>query len=137
MTNGFYTTINREPFQWSYLRTNRDQNVFNFIGCDGPAEDAGTTCYNYDATGVAPVYATDGSDLELASGPRWRLKPGKFGQDLPALEIPIIECSKPPFKSDNIKYSVGEPTQLPPLIYLTGMKKAKGHRHHWLAVQAG
>ena len=55
------------------------------------------------------VYATDGSDLELASGPHWRLKPGKFGQDLPALEIPISECSQPPFKSDNIKYSVGEP----------------------------
>ena len=50
LTNGFYTTINREPFQWSYLRTNRDHNVFNFIGCDGPAEDAATTCYNYDAT---------------------------------------------------------------------------------------
>ena len=110
-TNGYYTTINREPFEWSYLRTNRNENVFNFIGCDGPVEDAATTCYNYDAnvTGndTQPVYETDGSDLELVSGPRWRLKPGKFGQDLPALEIPLRECSQPPFKSDNIKYECG------------------------------
>ena len=38
------------------------------------------------------------------------MKPNKFGQDLPGLEIPLIECSAPPFKSDNIKYEVGEPT---------------------------
>ena len=46
---------------------------------------------------------------ELVSGPRWRLKPNKFGQDLPGLEIPLVECSPPPFQSDNIKYVVGTP----------------------------
>jgi hypothetical protein len=47
---------------------------------------------------------------EVASGPRWRLKSNKFGQDIPGLEIPLIECSPTPFQSDNIKYEVGEPT---------------------------
>ena len=112
MTNGYYTTINREPFEWSYLRKDRPVDVFNFIGCDGPAEDAATLCYNYDtnvtdANPDQPVYANK-ANLELVSGPRWRLKPNKFGQDLPGLELPKRECSKPPFKSDNIKYEVGE-----------------------------
>lgn len=43
-------------------------------------------------------------------GPRWRLKANKFGQDIPGLEIPAIECSPVPFTSENIKYHVGEPT---------------------------
>jgi hypothetical protein len=52
----------------------------------------------------------DVDNLTLVSGPRWRLKPNKFGQDLPGLELPLVECSEPPFQSDNIKYAVGEPT---------------------------
>lgn len=43
-------------------------------------------------------------------GPRWRLKANKFGQDIPGLEIPAIECSPVPFTSENIKYEVSEPT---------------------------
>lgn len=43
-------------------------------------------------------------------GPRWRLKANKFGQDIPGLEIPLVECSPVPFTSENIKYKVGEPT---------------------------
>jgi hypothetical protein len=31
-------------------------------------------------------------------------------QDLPAVEIPLVECSAPPVKRDNIKYLTGEPT---------------------------
>jgi hypothetical protein len=49
-------------------------------------------------------------DPETAIGPRWRLKANKFGQDIPGLEIPLVECSPVPFTSDNIKYKVGEPT---------------------------
>ena len=85
-TNAFYTTINRDPFEWSY-DANPDPLVQDFVGSALPDDTLG----------------------ELVSGPRWRLKPGKFGQDLPGLEIPLIECSQPPFKSDNIKYAVGTP----------------------------
>ncbi len=86
LTNAFYTTINRDPFEWSY-DADPDPLVQDFVGSAFPDDTLGT----------------------LVSGPRWRLKPNKFGQDLPGLEIPLIECSKPPFKSDNIKYAVGTP----------------------------
>ena len=85
-TNAFYTTINRDPFEWSY-DADPDPMVQDFVGSAFPDDTLG----------------------ELVSGPRWRLKPNKFGQDLPGLEIPLIECSPPPFKSDNIKYEVGTP----------------------------
>ena len=85
-TNAFYTTINRDPFEWSY-DSNPDPYVQDFVGSPFPDDTLG----------------------ELVSGPRWRLKPNKFGQDLPGLEIPLIECSPPPFQSDNIKYVVGTP----------------------------
>ncbi len=86
-TNAFYTTINRDPFEWSY-DADPDPLVQDFVGSPVPDDTLGT----------------------LVSGPRWRLKPNKFGQDLPGLEIPLIECSPPPFQSDNIKYAVGVPT---------------------------
>jgi hypothetical protein len=85
-TNAYYTTINRDPFEWSY-DANPDPMIQDFVGSAFPDDTLGA----------------------LVSGPRWRLKPNKFGQDLPGLEIPLIECSPPPFKSDNIKYEVGTP----------------------------
>ena len=85
-SNAFYTTINRDPFEWSY-DADPDPLVQDFVGSPVP----------------------DGTLGELVSGPRWRLKANKFGQDLPGLEIPLEECSPPPFQSDNIKYVVGTP----------------------------
>jgi len=86
-SNAYYTTINRDPFEWSY-DANPDPKVQDFIGSALPNASLG----------------------DLVSGPRWRLKPNKFGQDLPGLEIPLIECSAPPFAKENIKYEVGTPT---------------------------
>ena len=91
-TNAFYTTINRDPFEWSY-DTNPSPLIQDFVGTAFPIPEEDLVELGY----------------ELVSGPRWRLKPNKFGQDLPGLEIPLIECSAPPFKSDNIKYEVGTP----------------------------
>lgn len=92
-TNAYYTTTNRDPFEWSYVASNAAQTgVYNFVGTPFPKTEA----------------EMEAEDLVLVSGPRWRLKPNKFGQDLPGLEVPKIECSAPPFKSDNIKYEVGE-----------------------------
>ena len=93
-TNAYYTTINRDPFEWSYVSTQgAEAGEYDFVGSPVPLS----------------MDEMDGLGLELVSGPRWRLKPNKFGQDLPGLEIPLIECSAPPFKSDNIKYEVGTP----------------------------
>jgi hypothetical protein len=85
-TNGYYTTVDREPFEWSY-----DSN-----GDGSP-----------DVGYLDPADALPGD--VLISGPRWRLIAQKFGQTVPGLEIPIIECSEPPYQKDNIKYDVGEP----------------------------
>jgi hypothetical protein len=89
-TNAWYTTIDRDPFEWSYLPVNRPAGVFDFQGFALPQDG--------DAS------------LALVSGPRWRLKANKFGQDIPGLEIPVVECSPPPFTKENIKYEVGAPT---------------------------
>ena len=100
-TNAYYTSINRDPFEWSYRILDGDGNgsigpedevFFNHVGFAGPLTDE--------------EMATEG--LELESGPRWRLKANKFGQDIPGLEIPLEECSEPPFTKENIKYEVGE-----------------------------
>lgn len=64
LTNAWYTTTNREPFE--------------------PGVDV---------------------------GPRWRLKPNKYGQDVPGLEIANgeTECLQaPPFDKEDQKYVVGE-----------------------------
>jgi hypothetical protein len=122
-TNAFYTTTNRDPFEWSYRAADSAADTFSFIGCEGPKDDADTSCVCEDDTGTTTPCAcadtcvddmgneyTNVANLNLVSGPRWRLKPNKFGQDLPGLELPLVECSEPPFQSDNIKYQVGVPT---------------------------
>ena len=86
-TNAYYTTINRDPFEWSY-DADADPLHQDFVGSQLQNDALGT----------------------LVTGPRWRLRPNKFGQDLPGLEIPLIECSEPPFEKDNIKYNVGVQT---------------------------
>ena len=79
-TNAWYTSIDRDPFEWSY----------EFGGSQLPVDD--------------------GSLGALASGPRWRLRANKFGQDLPGLEIPLVTCSPPPFQQENVKYEIGART---------------------------
>ena len=96
-TNAWYTTVDRAPFEWSY-DANPDPMIQDFVGSwlENPTLGA------------------------LVSGPRWRLRPNKYGQDLPGLEIAIeplpdqgtdgADCYAPPFESALIKYPVGEPT---------------------------
>jgi hypothetical protein len=86
-TNGWATTVDREPFEWAYDTNN-----------DGVADGS------VRSPDLIPVGATP------LSGPRWRLTPNKFGQDVPGLEIPNVECAPPPYQKDLIKYEVGVPT---------------------------
>ena len=86
MTNAWATTVDREPFEWSY-------------DTDGDGFD--------DVSYRTPTEAAPGDTL--LSGPRWRLTPGKFGQDLPALDIPNVNCAPPPYQKALIKYDVGAP----------------------------
>ena len=85
-TNAYYTTIERDPFEWSYRKAGTADNVFEFFGLPLPDPNLAG---------------------QLVSGPRWRLKANKFGQDLPGLEIPRVECTPPPYEKGDIKYEVG------------------------------
>lgn len=85
-TNAFYTTTDRDPFEWSY-DSDPSPLVQKFVGSLVPNAALG----------------------EFISGPRWRLRANKFGQDIPGLEIPKVDCSKPPFTKENKKYETGEP----------------------------
>lgn len=93
-TPAWYTTIDREPFEWSYDKYANDPYANVFESFRSP-EDAAAAGYDEEA---------------LVSGPRWRLTPNKFGQDLPGLEIPLEPNSEPPFTSNNIKYDTGDLT---------------------------
>jgi hypothetical protein len=90
-TPAWYTTTDREPFEWSYDRFPANPNV-NVYESFRSADEA--TAAGHDAA-------------DVVSGPRWRLTPNKFGQDLPGLEVPLEPNSKPPFQKDNIKYDTG------------------------------
>lgn len=54
------------------------------------------------------VYTPDGLDYE--GGPRWRLQPDKYGQDLPSIVIPVDPSEPPPPTKSEVKYEVGEDT---------------------------
>jgi Ca2+-binding RTX toxin-like protein len=45
------------------------------------------------------------------TGPRWRLKPDKYGQDLPGVVIPLDPSDPPPTQNGEEKYVVGAETQ--------------------------
>jgi hypothetical protein len=87
LTAGWYSTLDREPFEWSYDTDG-----------DGASDDS------YRAPLSLPL--PDGTTL--LSGPRWRLTPGKIGQDVPHIDVPKVNCAPPPYQKDMIKYPVGD-----------------------------
>lgn len=91
-TAAWYTTVDREPFEWSYDKFADDPFKQVFESFRTP-EDAAAAGYTED---------------QLVSGPRWRITPNKFGQDLPGLEVPLEPNTQPPYQRDNIKYETGE-----------------------------
>lgn len=56
-----------------------------------------------------PVLNDDGT--EYITGPRWRLQPDKYGQDLPSVVIPIDPSDPLPTTNEEVKYEVGAETQ--------------------------
>jgi Ca2+-binding RTX toxin-like protein len=50
----------------------------------------------------------DGTEYDI--GPRWRLQPDKYGQDLPGVVIPVDPSLPPPPTNDQVKYEVGSDT---------------------------
>jgi hypothetical protein len=80
-SNAWYTTIDRDPFEWAYKAADG-----SLVGSHVPDPTLG----------------------DLVSGPRWRMLSNKFGQDIPSLEIPAITCDEPPYEKGTIKYEVGD-----------------------------
>lgn len=58
-----------------------------------------------------PFTAVLDEDGEYIIGPRWRLQPDKYGQDLPSIVIPVDPSLPPPPTNDEVKYETGEDTQ--------------------------
>ena len=56
-----------------------------------------------------PDLTADGLGYDI--GPRWRLQPDKYGQDLPSVVIPLDPSAPLPTTKDNQKYEVGAETQ--------------------------
>ena len=54
------------------------------------------------------VLNADGT--EYIVGPRWRLQPDKYGQDLPSVDIPLDPSLPPPPTKDQLKYESGTDT---------------------------
>ncbi|MDC1399803.1 hypothetical protein N8306_04750, partial [Yoonia sp.] len=81
------------------------------IGANDGAEGFTNAWYTtMDREPFEPDLTDDGTAYET-SGPRWRLLPNKYGQDLPGVEIPIDPSDVPPPTRDEIKYEVGAETQ--------------------------
>jgi Ca2+-binding RTX toxin-like protein len=57
-----------------------------------------------------PFEASLDGNGDYISGPRWRLQPDKYGQDLPGVVIPIDPSDPLPITSSEVKYQVGEDT---------------------------
>jgi hypothetical protein len=101
-TNGWYTTVDREPFEWWYKDLNNGEKYYSFTSSDEAAQ------FSID---------NPGADLQLVSGPRWRLLAPKYGQDLPGVDVGIDlsedpgaapGCYEPPYDKSKLKYSRGD-----------------------------
>jgi hypothetical protein len=111
ITAGFAQTIDREPFEWGYVTLNTGDYLTSPEASDLLGILPDDPAYDFTLGGPLPDDVVAANNLVLKSGPRWRLKPPKFGQDIPGLEIPTSLCEKsPPFASGDIKYATGVET---------------------------
>lgn len=76
---------------------------------DGAAGFTNAWYTTMDREPFEAVLNEDGTDYVV--GPRWRLLPDKYGEDLPSVVIPDDPSQPPPPKKDEVKYDVGVETQ--------------------------
>ena len=77
---------------------------------DGAAGYTNAWYTTMDREPFEPVLNGDGTDY-ASSGPRWRLQPDKYGQDLPGVVIPDDPSVTANPTKDQVKYEVGAETQ--------------------------
>ncbi len=100
-------TVLRDPALVDLL----DGTTIDAIGATTADLEMGFTNAWYttmDREPFEPVLNDDGT--EYIVGPRWRLQPDKYGQDLPSVDIPLDPSQEPPPEKDELKYTVGEDT---------------------------
>ncbi|PFG63616.1 hemolysin type calcium-binding protein [Thioclava sp. ES.031] len=94
-----------------YLADQWDASDLAAIGAEDGAEGFTNAWYTtMDREPFEPVLNEDGTEY-ADSGPRWRLQPDKYGQDLPSVVIPDDPSDQPPPTNDEVKYEVGAETQ--------------------------
>lgn len=89
-----------------------DGSLLAAIGAGSEDQEEGYTNAWYttmDREPFEPVLNEDGTDY--VTGPRWRLLPDKYGQDLPSVVIPTDPSAPLPTVSADQKYEVGAETQ--------------------------
>ncbi|MCB2182567.1 MAG: hypothetical protein KQH63_11105 [Desulfobulbaceae bacterium] len=78
---------------------------------DGQVDSGGWSSDLASGTTNAWYTTTDRDPFEddpvSGKGPRYRLRSGKFGQNIPAVDIPIVNCTEPPIYKYDIKYPAG------------------------------
>ena len=96
----------------SDLVVKSEASILSAIGADAADLQLGFTNAWYttmDREPFEPELNEDGT--EYITGPRWRLLPDKYGQDLPSVVIPIDPSKAPPTQNDDVKYEQGAETQ--------------------------
>ncbi|GKY86575.1 GEVED domain-containing protein [Sinisalibacter aestuarii] len=86
-----------------------DGKLIDYIGATSADLDDGFTNAWYTTMDREPFVAVV-DDGEYVIGPRWRLQPDKYGQDLPSVVIPQDPSDELPVTNGEAKYEVGVDT---------------------------
>ncbi|MDV7144278.1 hypothetical protein R3X27_16455 [Tropicimonas sp. TH_r6] len=85
-----------------------DGSLLSMIGAMSADLTDGFTSAWYTTMDRAPFTADINEETgEYDIGPRWRLQPTKYGQDLPSVVIPQDPSDAPPIQSGEAEYSLG------------------------------
>lgn len=87
-----------------------DGTLLADIGAASPDLLEGYTNAYYTTLDREPFTAIPDGSGGYTMGPRWRLQPDKYGQDLPSVVIPNDPSQSPPYTNSDHKYEVGEDT---------------------------
>lgn len=85
-------------------------STLDLIGAMSEDLKDGFTKEWYTTMDREPFQAVLNEDGEYEIGPRWRLQPDKYGQDLPSVTIPQDPSEAPPVQNGEEKYEVGADT---------------------------
>jgi len=105
----------------------------------------GYTNAYYTTLDRAPFTSIPDGSGGYIMGPRWRLQPDKYGQDLPSVVIPDDPSQPPPPTKDEVKYDVGADTltvinlldwetDVSPLSISAGFQNSVGSAHEGLSM---